>query len=146
SRDGEVDGRGASFAEGTEGTEHMVGTDEMAAGRPRQPVQREVCVEAARVAPESEPEVIARRRSPAMRAAAMSVMVVALAVPGYIAYHDPAQFREGLAAITPKLGVLSAVPPVPSAAGPPQGERPLEGTTAQASSGETTVSDAGPPQ
>src|SRR4029453_5942014 len=56
SRDGEVDGRSASFAEGTEGTEHMVGTDEMAAARPRQPGQREGAGAAPPRAPRARPE------------------------------------------------------------------------------------------
>ena len=142
SRDGAVDGRGASFAEGTE---DMVGPDEMAVARPRQTVLQDFAEPVTRPAPESRQEVIARRRSPGMRAAAMGVMVVALAVPGYVAYHDPAQFREDLDAIAPKLGTSSAVPPAQSlsAPGPPQGGRPVEGRTPEASSGATTILVAG---
>jgi len=100
-----IDGRGAGFSEGTEDT---VKTDETPAARPRQPVQQDFAAPVARAASEPSREVVAKRRTPGMRAAVMGVMLVALAVPGYIAYQDPAQFREGLDAIAPRSDASSA--------------------------------------
>src|SRR4029078_5115491 len=53
-------------------------------------------------------------RSSGMRAAATVVMLVALAVPGYLAYQDPAPFRGGLSEITPGLDGTSDVQSTPS--------------------------------
>jgi hypothetical protein len=78
----------------------------------------------------------------------MSVMVVALAVPGYVAYQDPAQLREGVDAITPRLDAPSAVQATASPQQTPQGGRPLGGGTPQASSGESILpaGDSAAPQ
>ena len=114
--DAAINERGANFSEGPE---HTRTTAETSAVRPGQPVEQDFAAPATRPAPESKQEVVARRRSPGMRAAVMAVMLVALAVPGYVAYQDPAQFREGLDAITQRLDAPSAVQPAPSPSPPP---------------------------
>ena len=52
---------------------------------------------------ESIQVVVAKRRRPGLRAAIAAVMLVALAVPAYLAYQYPAQFREQLDAITSRF-------------------------------------------
>jgi len=135
-------------------------TEETSTARPGHYVREDFPALAMGSAPESQHEVVARRRRPGMRPTLMGVMLVALAVPGYIAYQDPAQFREGFDAITSRLDAPSEVPPTPSPqppdAGPPQDGRPVGGTTPQAYTAENAmpaadsaspqaVSGAGPP-
>lgn len=105
SYDAPIDERGADLSGGTERT---VKTDEAFAARPDSPVPPDFVAPAIRSVSEPSREVVAKRRSPGMRAAAFGVTVVALAVPGYLAYQDEAPFREGLDAITPRLDASSA--------------------------------------
>jgi double zinc ribbon protein len=101
-----IDGRGAGSPEGAE---ERVERDEALAARSAQRLREDLAAAVARQDPASDRKVVAKRRTPGMRAAAMGVMLIALALPGYIAYQDPAQFRESIEAIAPRSDALSAI-------------------------------------
>ena len=98
----------------SDGAEHMIAISETLTAPPGQPAHQVFVVPAARSDSEPAEAVVAKRRRPGLRMAAMVVMLVALAVPAYLAYQDPAQFRERLDAITARFDASSDVQLTPS--------------------------------
>ncbi|MBA3507972.1 MAG: zinc ribbon domain-containing protein [Betaproteobacteria bacterium] len=88
--DATVDGDGAAISSAAE---HTITMDQTLAPPPRELALRDHVATVPR-SWESIHVVVAKRRRPGVRAAVAAVMLVALAIPAYLAHEDPAWLRE----------------------------------------------------
>lgn len=89
------------------GAVHTSAVDETLTAPSRQPEHQDFVSPGARSDTGPIEAVAAKRRRPGLRVAVAVVMLVALAVPAYLAYQDPAPFREHFDAFTTRFNTSS---------------------------------------
>ena len=95
--------------------EHTITVDETLATSPLQATHEGVAAPVARSDWQLIEAVVAKRRKPGRRATGIAVMLIALAVPAYLAYEDPVQLRQQFDAFTTRFDKPSALTQSPQA-------------------------------